>query len=179
MSRPALLFVCVVALGAGILGLAFVEEPEGLRGGPHPELTSMRRGGDGQARHRSLLVPGWLLGCGIILCFSAFVHFGALRGRGRERLSLLLKAATALYVGCWSWLIWVYRASLDDATPGLILTLPRPTALMIFVFWPTSMLFSALFVLGFNRWVLTDEEDAAFRRLVERRREREDRRESQ
>ena len=169
MSRASWILIAVLAVGAAILALAFIEEPVALRGKAHPEIPAMRQGGDGMARHETLLVPGWLLGCTIILFFSAVVHFGALRGRGRERLALLLKLVTVLYLSCWSWLIWAYRASLDDVAPDLILTLPRPTAIMIFVFWPVSMLFNALFVAGFNRWVLTADEEGAFRRLVARR----------
>ena len=96
------------------------------------------------------------------------VHFGALRGRGRERLSTLLKVATVLYLAAWSWLVWAYRASLGATEPDLVFTLPPASAIMIFVFWPVSMLFNVCFVLGFDRWVLTPEEEAAFQRLVER-----------
>jgi len=170
MSRAAWILAAVVGLGTGVLGLALIDEPAALRGSAHPEIAAMRQGGDGLARHGSILLPGWLLGCAIILCFSAVIHFGALRGHGREPLAALLKVATLLYLSCWSWLVWAYRASLADAAPDLILTLPRPTAIMIFVFWPVSMLFNALFVIGFDRWVLTAEEDAAFQDLVERRR---------
>jgi hypothetical protein len=40
---------------------------------------------------------------------------------------------------------------------------------MLFVFWPISMLFSALFVVGFRRWVLTPDEEEAFDRLLRQR----------
>ena len=174
MNRAWWILVAVLALGAGIVVLALLDEPAALAGRPHPEIPAMRQGGDGLARHGALLVPGWLFGCGIILCLSTVVHFGALRGRGREPLALLLKVVTVLYLSSWSWLVWAYRASLDDLAPDLILTLPRPTAIMIFVFWPISLLFSALFVAGFNRWVVTPDEDAAFRRLVEQHRRSEE-----
>ena len=111
----------------------------------------------------------------MILCFSALVHFGALRGQGREPLGWLLKLATLLYLGVWSWVIVAYHAWLGATSPELILALPKPTAILVYVFWPVSMLYVALFVLGFRRWVLTDEEEARYEELVRQAREREGR----
>jgi len=170
MNRPVWIFAAVLALAGGILGLALIEEPLNLRGAPHPDIPGARQGGDGAARHLPILLPGWLFGCTVILCLSALVRFGGLRGPGRQGLSRLMHTVTVLYLGTWSWLVWAYRASLDDTAPQLFLSLPHPTAIMIFAFWPVSMLFSALFVIGFGRWVLTGEEEAAFRRLVDARR---------
>lgn len=170
MQRPTWILCAVLAVAGVMIALTAIDEPAGFRGEPHPEFTTMRQGGDAAARHRDLLLPGWLLGCAVILCFSALVHFGALRGRGRKGLAVLLRIVTAAYLAAWSWLIWSYRASLSDTAPELILALPKPTAIMIYVFWPVSMLFSALFVIGFDRWVLTEEEEEAFDRLVERTR---------
>jgi hypothetical protein len=131
----------------------------------------MRQGGDGLERHGPILLGGWLFGCAIILCFGALIRFGAVRRPARKRLATLLSILTGLYLAAWSWLVWAYRGSLEaaglsGAGPDLILTLPRPTAIMIFVFWPVSMLFGVVFVVGFDRWVLTEEQEAAFERLV-------------
>jgi len=174
MRRPIWILAFVLALAAGVVALALIDEPPGLSGRAHPGLSTLRQGGDGAARHQPILLAGWLFGCGVIGCFSALVHFGAVHGRGRRQLAILLKCVTVLYLGCWSWLVWAYSASLDDVAPDLILTLPRPTAIMVFVFWPVSMLFGALFVIGFDRWVLSAEEEAAFRHLVERYRSAEE-----
>jgi hypothetical protein len=156
-------FLGVVALGGLVAWLAFLEPPPGVGGGPHPELATMRQGGDGS---RAVLGVGWVLGGAIILCFSALVHFGAVRGAGRASLGHYLRVVTLLYLGAWSWLVWTYRAGLEGPMPDLVLALPPATAIMLFVFWPISMLFAALFVLGYRRWVLTPEEEEAFERLV-------------
>jgi hypothetical protein len=155
----------LVLVGFGVL-LTVLEPPPGLGSEPHPDLSTMLRGGGGS---RAILGLGWALGCAVILCFSALVHFGALRGPGRESLGRWLRVVTVLYLAAWSWLVWTFRAGLDGAEPDLVLALPPATAIMLFVFWPISMLFSALFVVGFRRWVLTPDEEEAFDRLLRQR----------
>jgi hypothetical protein len=155
--------VWVLAIGAVVATLAWLPEPPGLGGSRHPDLASMRQGGEESG---ALLGVGWTFGCCIILCFSALVHFGALRGPGRARLAWFLRAVTALYLGAWTWLIWTYRAGLGAADPELVMAVPAATAIMLWVFWPISMLFSLLFVVGYRRWVLTPEEESAFAALV-------------
>lgn len=156
-----LLAALALAMLVGLLAL--LEAPPGLGGGLHPALATMRQGGEGSG---AVLVLGWVLGCAVILCFAALVHFGGVRGAGRAPLARLLRVVTVLYLGAWSWLVWAYHAALGHPEPHLVLAMPRATAIMLFVFWPVSMLFSALFVIGFRRWVLTPEEEAAFERLL-------------
>jgi len=170
--RPVWILCSVLVLGAFVVGLALIDEPPGLHGRSHPEFKTLRQGGDAALRHGPILWLGWAFGCAIILCLSTLVQFGALRGRGRESLGWWLRLATLLYLGIWTWLIFAYRASFGSGPPELYLTLPAPSAIMIFIFWPVSMLFAACFALGFRRWVLTEEEEARFEQLVLENRER-------
>ncbi len=77
MSRPTWIVLFVLVLCGTVLALIWIDEPPGFRGRVHPELSTLRQGGDGLDRHRPILLGGWLFGCAIILCFGALIRFGA------------------------------------------------------------------------------------------------------
>ena len=150
----------------------------GVGGEPHPDYPSMWVGGSGLERHGGLLTVGWLFGALTILVFVLLIAFG---GRRRGRLGSLsgpLIVGLAAYLAVFTWMMAAYGDSLVDPEESelLFLGFPRPTAIMLYVFYPVSTLFNVYFVAGFRRWVLTEEDEARYDQLVEshrRRRERE------
>ena len=65
-----------------------------------------------------------------------------------------------------------YQGSLGGATPSLFFSLPGPTAWLLYGYWPAQFVVVALYVLVFNRAVITSKDVARFREIVaaERRR---------
>ena len=160
------LFSLVLAFGALLIVIALVPEMDGAIGLEHPDYPTMRAGGSAE-RHQPVLWLGSALGCLLILLLVALIAFGA-RQRGRLRgLGRPLLIAGAGYLAVWTAVVLTYRyvAGLEDAE--LFLALPAPTALMLYLLGPAPIAFSLFFVLGFKRWVFSDEDFAKYQRLLD------------
>ena len=55
------------------------------------------------------------------------------------------------------------------ATP-LIGSFPLPTAIMLYGLWAMPLVFVVLYVVKFDRWIVTEEDMTRFREIVESRR---------
>jgi hypothetical protein len=173
MSRfeERLLFALILALAVLVVGI-------GLAAGDthptvHPAFAGMTQGGDGAARHDDItLLLGWAFGAVTIALFAALMAFGARRNRYAGSLRRFLLLGVLAHLTVWTALVWLYRgyrAGLHDPSPQLFLAFPAPTAVMLYLMLPVPVVFVLYFVLGFRRWVLTPEDQAAYERLLEAR----------
>ncbi len=168
MQLDKILFASILLMCAAVALATLLPPAEGAGSGAHPELASMRHGGSGLERHGGRLWAGWLFGTAMILMFVALIAFGA-RRHARDFRGWLI-GGTALVLAAWTWVIAAYRGYLADPDPELYLALPAPTAIMAYVFLPLTLIFILCFVLGFKRWVLSDEDLEQYQRLIEARR---------
>ena len=175
----------LVALSALVAYALFFTSPAtGSHGLPHPDVTGMLRGGSGVDRHGPLLLIGWAIGVAEILFFGALMALGARRGpslggpaagqpgsrTGLRGLGAPMSIGLVVALGVWTLLMVSYAGYLDDPEPALYLALPAPTATMLYLLWGVPLIFAALYVIGFRRWVYSPEDEAAFTALVEKRR---------
>ena len=168
MSFDKTLFVLILAIAVIVTAIALSPALDGEGGSPHPSYASMRQGRAAEAISARHLALGWALGASVLAAVGTFVAFGA-RRRGRLRgLGPPLAAATLACVGVWTWLVIAYRGFAAGETI-LWLGFPHPTALMLFVLWPLSATFAVLYSLGYERWVLTDEDRRRYEKLVAER----------
>jgi hypothetical protein len=172
MNLDKALLAILLAMLA-VIGVAFLipEEPGG-QGITHPEFTTMQRGGPGPERHERILWVGWFFGFLQMLLCVGLMAFGArkaglLRGAGGPLLG-----CAALQITIWTCLVLAYRGFMHGGGRALFLALPAPTAVLMYGLWPVAIVFTLCFVIGFKRWVLSDEDLAAFERLVTERRRR-------
>lgn len=172
MKLDRLLFAAVLAMCAAVVLTALAPDP-GAGGAEHPEYPTMRHGGpgllEGGERDRALWA-GWLFGVTVLTVFGALIAFGT-RRHVRD-LGWRLALAIAALIAAWTWVVVAYREYLDDPAPALYLSLPAPSAIMVYLFWPLTLAVVFLFVLGFRRWVLSDQDLEAYRRLLDARRQR-------
>lgn len=150
----------------------------GSFGIPHPDFQTMLRGGDGEARHGGMLWLGWAFGAAQIVLFAVLMAFGARRGPslGGDTSGLGLRGLgwplTVVTVGClgvWTLLMVSYGRYLGDPDPALYFALPAPAATMLYLLWSVPVFFAVLYVVGFRRWVYSQDDEAAFMALVEKR----------
>jgi hypothetical protein len=52
------------------------------------------------------------------------------------------------------------------------LTLPGPSAIMLYGLFPATILFNLLYVIGYNRWILTQDDYKEYERVVKKIREK-------
>ena len=159
------LFGLLLALCLVVGGALFWEEPPDSQGYGHGELSTMRQGGTGE-RHAQVLWLGVAFGVLQLLLFVACLGFG-LRGArgssGAKRRALLLGGV--LYLAVFLVLIVAYQDYLKDPT-RLFLSLPLPTAVMLWVLWPFPLYFVFVYSMKFEDWVFRKEDSQRFRELV-------------
>ena len=178
---PVALFGLLLALWA-TLALAFVADtgagpgsgPDGSEaaageraaeaGAVHPRFPSMDHGGSGPRRHGPILGLAWAFG---ILQLALVVGCLAL-GVGRRRMRAPLAAAGLVLALIVTMMVVSYRGHLADPDAAF-LALPIPTAWFLYGFWPAQFLVVGLYVLLFERAVVTRQDMARFREILARR----------
>jgi hypothetical protein len=169
MRWLALLLCSLLLLIGVVAAITLTPEVGDVGGAPHERFSTMARGGSGFERHENVLELGGLFGAGCLLFFTALMAFGARKGSSARGLAVPLLLTLGLNLGCWFWILVRYW---DDASPVFFLALPIPVAIMIYGLFPSTILFNLLYVLGYRRWILTDEDFEAYERLLAKRRER-------
>lgn len=166
------LFALLLALCAVVIYLLLLPEPPGAGATVHPLYETMQRSGDAATRSAPVLAAGWILGLLEIAFFVALLALGARHHEelGAIRTSLLV--GLGLFAGVFSAMVVAYRGYVGEAQPELVLAFPRPSTWMLYGLWPVPLYFLLLYVLRFDRWILSRQQLDAFHRIVARRRER-------
>jgi hypothetical protein len=159
------LLAIVVALWVVILGTMLIPEPTGALGTAHPDFAGMQHGGSGLERHALILWGGWAFGGVGIVFYMALMVFGTRRGAARKASAPWLLFGLCAFLAAWTGLILAYRTYLLEGPGRLFLGFPLPTAIMLYVLFPASLILTVIYVAGFRRWVLSDDDEAAFDRL--------------
>lgn len=167
------------AAAGGLLVLLTVAlalpQPPGSFGMPHPKVEGLLHGGSGAERHGGRLGLSWAIGGFELLFFLSLIALGARQRESLRGLGRPLLLGGAIYMAIWTLLMVAYGRYLAQGEPALVLALPEPTAVMLYLLYPMPAFFIALYVVGFRRWVLTEEDQLAFDHLVDERRARESR----
>ncbi|MEZ4216576.1 MAG: hypothetical protein R3E88_08870 [Myxococcota bacterium] len=163
----ALLLVVLASALALALG-AWLGAGPGAAGVPHARIPAMFAGGASGDRDGAVLAAGAVFGALQIVFFGLCFALGMRRGGALGRLARPLAIGVALYLAVWGALVAAYAqyAAAPMASPRW-LGLPLPTALLLFALWPFPLWFAALYLRGFERHVLTDDDFARFRARLE------------
>ena len=150
-----------------VVGVAlFWEEPPESQGYGHGELSTIRQGGTGE-RHSQVLWLGAAFGILQLLLFVVCLGFGLRDAKGSSRAkrrALLLGGV--LYLAVFMALILAYQDYVKDPS-RLLVSLPPPTAVMLWVLWPFPLYFVLVYSLKFEDWVFRKEDGRRFRELVD------------
>lgn len=167
MKLDKALFALVLALCALVGALMFVPDRPDYHGIVHPDLPSMLRGGPGAERHARVMGLAWVFGTLQIIFFTCLIAFGARKKQGLRGLGKPLLVGLAAYTAVWTSCLLTYRVYLTEPTHTLVLGLPLSTAIMAYGMWLTPTIYTFLFVFGFKRWYLSDQDLADYDRLME------------
>ena len=132
----------------------------------HPEFKTMLAGGPGPERHSNIFWAGLAFAVTQAAFFIALLLFG-IRKKGHPgpaRIPVLV--AGAAFVAIFVLLFFSYRRYMDDPSPDLFLTLPAPTAWMIYGVWLFPIVFVFIYRRYFDSWFLTDEDMARFNAMI-------------
>jgi hypothetical protein len=171
MRWPILLLGLLIAMAAVVIAVVVLGEPPGARGLDNPQFATLLDGDPGVARHERILPFGWLLGV-LIMAFAAALLAWGYRRRGRlGRVGWMVLGVFVVQVLCFSAALIAYASSLGDPTPTLWWALPVPTAWLVYLFWPSQFGFLILYVVTFDRWFWTPDDEARFAAILRRKSE--------
>lgn len=175
---PVVLFGLLLALCL-TLALAVAVEPADRSGGgsgpaggagsvsasgaTHPRFPSMDHGGPGARRHGPVLGLAWAFGVLQLALVVGCLALGVRRDQVRARLAaggLVLALIVTMMVAS-------YGGYLDDPDAAF-LALPVPTAWFLYGFWPAQFLVVGLYVLLFDREIVTRRDLDRFREILAR-----------
>ncbi len=152
-----------------VLGYVLMtEEPPGAAGIPHPEYSSMQRGGDGVARHAPIFVAGWILGLLQIFFLVGLLAFGAAKSKRFPFEERFLLGGAVVYAAFFTWMVTSYSSFAASPSERLVLSFPPPTALMLYGVGFVPLVFVALYVIRFEPWIIDDDELETFLEGVRR-----------
>ncbi len=175
---PIVVFGLLLALCVTLAAAAVVEPvasgdgpgPDGsveavsASGTTHQRFPSMDHGGSGSRRHGPVLGLAWAFGVLQLALVVGCLALGLRRGRARAGLAagglVLALIVTMMVVS--------YRGYLADPDSAF-LALPAPTAWFLYGFWPAQFLVVALYVLLFDREIVTRHDLDRFREILARR----------
>ena len=157
---------------AVVVALLLTPQLGDVGGKPHERFSTMSSGGSGSARHANVLWLGGLFGAASLVFFVALMAFGARQGASLRGLGRPLAASLVICLAFWVWLVVSYARTMNGGAVPFFLALPGPSAIMLYGLFPVTTLFNLLYVIGFNRWILTEEDYQKYKRLVAERRGR-------
>jgi hypothetical protein len=163
MRLPELLFASTLAIFA-ILAFAIVQgEAPGAGPSAHPDFPSMLRG-NGATPSSLTTWLGWAFGALQIAFFAVCFALGLGRRGSLGPLQTPVLASLAVYEIVWAGLVLLDRQFAGDPATPLLLSLPLPTAVMLYLLWPAPLLFLWIYLRHFGAW---SQAGAAQRRLDE------------
>ena len=144
-------------------------EPDGARGTDHPEFANMMHGGAGEAKHAGRLLLNWVFGVLTLLVFVTLIAIGAMKGTNLRGLGQWLGPAAIGCMVAWTCLVISYRQYMTTDSHALFLALPAPSAIMLYGLLPVTALLTLFYVVGFHRWILSEDDLAEYERLLARK----------
>lgn len=171
MKLSWILFALLVAMCCVLGYVVTIDEVGAGHGVTHPRFPTMQKGGDGLERHSSVIWWAWALGLLEIGLFVGLLALG-IRHRGvlgQRKWPLVIGGL--LYGAVFTLLVLSYQSYASTGSGSLFLSLPPPTAWMVYGLFGIPLYFHLLYMINFDRWVLTPEDLERFHRLVAARRE--------
>ena len=174
------LAVLLALLWALVLTALLTPEIPNGHGFQHSRFSAMDQGGDGELRHESLLLIGWMLGSVVIALFVFVLAWGTVgeasslaaprRPRaGRADLRwLMFLLGGLIYEGVFGLMCYAYRQSLIESEVAFLGPFPAGVSLQVFGVWLIPWIFIVLYVLFFNRWIMPPDTRRRFADLVAR-----------
>ncbi len=166
MRWPLPLMGLLIAMAAVAIAAAVIGEPPGARGVDNARFATMLDGDPGAARPERVLPVGWLFGV-LIMAFAATLLAWGYRRDGRlGRMGWALLAIFVVQAVCFSAVMIAYATSIGEPSPALWWALPEPSAWLVYLFWPSQFGFLILYVVTFDRWFWTPDDESRFQAIL-------------
>lgn len=155
-----------------ILSLWILPIPDNAGGMAHPEYKTMLHSGANILATTTTRTVSFLFGLGVIMLFYFFIRFGANRKKDSGKLSLWINISFVAYLIVYAMTFLSYLNYESTGHDTFFFGWPTPTAWMIYGMWSTPIILVLVYVIKFKDWVLDDEDEEEFQKILQRRKER-------
>lgn len=151
-----------------IAGLALINPVPESTPVVHPEFKTMLHSANSQASSPAIKYLGYAFGLSILAIFGMSLYWGSKRAKDSGFRIRNIMIGMGLYALTYTGMVlssWEY----DQVEAPIWGGLPIPTAWMLYGIWFVPVFLIVLYVKGFNKHVLSAEDEARFHRIVEKR----------
>ncbi len=150
-----------------LVAIALAPVAEGAAGLAHPELPGVMMGGDGAARLADISSLGFAFQVVVLVQCHLLIALGV--GGPKTNASMLIALTACLGVALFVWwnLFGAYQHYLETGETGYVAGFPTATAWQVYAIWLGGLSLVALYVVGFRRFIWSEEDEAQFQQLVE------------
>lgn len=156
----------LVAMIFLLIHIAGLPEPSASTGMAHPLIEHMRVGGDGLKRFVEVGPPAFIMQIVVLVLSMLLVVMGISERRRDGTLYWWVGICGVVSLVNWYMVYSTYQAFLISGETGFFLGFPVPSAWMIYGTWLSGLLLVAFYILGFRRFIFTDEDEAEYLALV-------------
>jgi len=158
--------------------LCFLEVPPLSTGNLHPIFQAVTESGS-----PCMLIGGtdiqsagghpilaFLFGFSTLCVLCSFVYLGAANNNKLKHYRPYLIGAFVIYLSVFIWQYFSHQEYIDTGHQEFFGGWPTPTAVMIYGMWSAPALIMILYVFNFKRHILSDEDEARFKTILDNRR---------
>jgi hypothetical protein len=165
------LVIAILVLGITLcvilILIALVPSVGVVAGGAHSMYTSMSAGGDGAARINSIATLAFIFQVVVLAQFACFVALGVAEHRRNLNFYLLMSGCYLLAVFVWWKIFSAHQQFLTTGETGYFLGFPTATAWVVYGVYLAGVSFIAVYVFGFKKFIWSEQDQAAFQRLLD------------
>ena len=159
----ALLLVITIFLGISISK----EVSQATSNISHSEINGMKTGGDGAARIKGIETASFAIFAALFILMTVLITTGISKRYRTLKFWFGMGIITLIILFVWYRLFHSYMIFLKTGELKYYMGFPEPTAWMIFGLWGGGALYTLLYVIGFRRFIYTEEDEETLKNIVE------------
>lgn len=160
-KTPTLLLVhslaCLTLIGFAVLR----SDHAWTTASSHPDIAAMEIGGQRAIDDARLWPIGLALGLAMISMLTVTLNLATTDTASPRQLRTAILVGGVFYIAVFVAMMFSQRELSADATPAVSGPFPAPTNWLVFGIWFTPVIFTAIYVLGFNTWFAADDDEQA------------------
>lgn len=151
---------------ACIVAIFLVDQPAASTGTAHASIAGMQVGGNGPARFEPVAIIVLIMFSAILIMMGTLLYMGISKHRRTHRARIWIATGTVALLFVWWSMFGSYSAYLASGDFQMFLGFPLPTAFTVYGLWLAGFIFVIAYVLGFRTFVLTEDDEVAYRELI-------------
>lgn len=149
-----------------LIAIALTPAPENATGLAHEVLPGVRIGGDGRERLAPIENLGYFFHVTVLVQVHLLIVLGVSEHKRSPLLFSLVGGCLAIALFIWWSLFTSYQNFLDSGTTEYFLGFPVASAWQVYALWVGGLSLVSLYVIGFERFIWSKEDERAFQEIV-------------